>query len=121
MAEYPGEWDLLTASLAVSDLKEPFEAWSFIVLQGLVRDEPGEAFVTLVETVAGREPIPGPSDALLIADELTEIGITTEKALAPDPFGKVAKKRRQQVESWKHETLSGQSQDQSRWKFWRKV
>jgi hypothetical protein len=123
MAEYPGEWDLLTASLAVSDLKEPFEAWSFIVLQGLVRDEPGdrEAFVKLVKTVAGREPIPGPSDALLIAGELTEIGIATEKAAAPDPFGKVAKKRRQQVESWKHETLSGQSQDQSRWKFWRKV
>ncbi len=37
MVEYPGEWDLLTASLAVSDLKEPFEAWAFIVLQGLIK------------------------------------------------------------------------------------
>lgn len=122
MAEYPGEWDLLTASLAVSDLKEPFEAWSFIVLQGLVRDQSGdrETFVKLVERVAGREPIPGPSDALLIASELIEISIATEKAAAPDPFGKVAKKRRQQIDSWKQESPSGQSRDQSRWKFWRR-
>lgn len=122
MAEYPGEWDLLTASLAVSDLKEPFEAWSFIVLQGLVRDKPGDrdAFVKLVETIAAREPIPGPSDALLIAIELVKIGAVTEIAAMPDPFGKVAKKRRQQIESWKQESLSGQSQGQSRWKFWRR-
>lgn len=120
--EYPGEWDLLTASLSISDLKEPFEAWSFLVLQGLVRDRPGdrEAFVKLVEATTRREPIPGPSGALLIAGELTRTGAATDRAAAPDPFGKVAKKRRQQVENWKRPSPSGQNQGQSRWKFWRR-
>lgn len=120
--EYPGEWDLLTASLAVSDLKAPHEVWAFIVLQGLVRDSPGDrqAFANLVEVVAEREPKPGPSNALLIAGELMATGVATEKAVAPDPFGEVAKKRRQQVESWKGASLSRKGQGHSRWRFWRR-
>ena len=122
MVEYPGEWDLLTASLFVSDLKEPFEAWSFLVVQGLVRDRPGdrEAFVKLVEATARREPKPGGSPAFDIAGELTRTGAATERAAAPDPFGKIAKKRRQQVESWERDSPSGQNQGLSRWKFWRR-
>ena len=122
MVEYPGEWDLLTASLAVGDLDAPFETWAFIVLQGLVQDNPGdrEAFVKLVETVARREPKPGPSDAFLIAGELAATGIATEKAAVPDPFGKIAEKRRQQVERWKSASLVEHGRDQPRWKFWRR-
>lgn len=129
MVEDPREWDLLTASLAVSDLNEPFEAWSFLVLQGLVRDRPGdrEAFVKLVEaTAARREPkspghaIAGGSSAYEIAYGLTRTGAATERAAAPDPFGKVAEKRRQQVEGWKSPSPSGENQSQSRWKFWRR-
>ena len=120
--EYPGEWDLLTASLSVSDLEEPLEAWSFLVVQGLVRDRPGdrEAFVKLVEATAKREPVDGPSRALLIASELTRTGAATDRAKDRDPFGKVAGKRRQQVEGWKRPSPAGQNQGQSRWKFWRR-
>jgi hypothetical protein len=120
--EYPGDWDLLTASLSFCDLKEPYEAWSFLVLQDLVRDRPGdrEAFVKVVEATLRREPIPGPSGALVIAGELMRTGAATNKAAARDPFGKMAEKRRQQVEGWKRASPSGQNQGQSRWKFWRR-
>ena len=38
--ESPSTWDLLTAGLAAGDLHQPFAAWAFLVLQGLVRDAP---------------------------------------------------------------------------------
>jgi DNA-binding CsgD family transcriptional regulator len=96
--EYPGHWDLLTASLYESDLERPFELWAYLVAQELVHDKPGaqDTFGTMVEEVKQREPAPGPSDAYLIATWLIAEGLATDRGQSPDPFGKIAKQLRHQ-------------------------
>ena len=75
--ESPETWDLLTSSLAISNLAHVPLTWAFVVLQGLVRDEPGdrETFRRLVED-ATANPITGPSAAARVACSLTDAGIT---------------------------------------------
>jgi DNA-binding CsgD family transcriptional regulator len=96
--EYPGHWDLLTASLYESDLERPFELWAYLVGQELVHDKPGgrDTFDAMVEEVKQREPAPGPSDAYLIATGLIAEGLATDRGQSPDPFGKIAKQLRHQ-------------------------
>jgi hypothetical protein len=101
MAESPAGWDLLTASIAVSDLTEPFSAWAFLVLQGLVRDAPGDRdlFARAVREESAQE-ITGPTAARRVAIRLSRAGIALESGQAPDRWGKVAAQRLQGVESW---------------------
>jgi hypothetical protein len=93
--EYPGEWDLLTASLAVSNLALVDEAWAFLTKHRLVRNLPGdrEAFLEVVRYEVGKGPITGPSVARRVASQLGAIGIALPEGEAPDPWGKIAQER----------------------------
>jgi len=92
--ESPATWDLLTASLAVSNLNEPLSSWAFLVREGLVRDEPGdrEAFVEFAQHEMAH-PITGPSAASRVARRLREAGIPQPGSDDPDPWAKIAKER----------------------------
>lgn len=93
--EYPGSWDLLTASLAVCDLAQSEVAWAFLVRHGLVRNGPGdtETFISLVRQEINRGPITGPSVAQRVAISLSSVGIALPAGEAPDPWGKIAEGR----------------------------
>jgi hypothetical protein len=94
-------WDALTASLAISDLADPSLTWAFLVVQGLVRDEPGdrEAFGRLAED-AVTNPITGPSAAARVALSLNDAGIAQAAAGTPDPWARIAAARLASIESW---------------------
>lgn len=99
--ESPETWDLLTASLAISNLADPSSTWAFLVLQGLVRDEPGdrEAFSRFADD-ANTNPITGPSSAERVALGLKDAGIAQTAGLTPDPLGRMAVERLASIESW---------------------
>lgn len=101
MAEPPHTWDLLTSSLAVSDLSNPAAVWAFLVVQGLVRDAPGdrELFASLVREELANQ-VTGPTDARRIATRLTGESLALPGAWAADPWGKIAAGRLQEIESW---------------------
>lgn len=101
MAESPKTWDLLTASIAVSDLTKPFSAWAFLVIQGLVRDAPGDRdqFAHVVHAES-EEEITGPTLALRLALRLAKAGIALPAGQAADPWGKVAAERLLVMEPW---------------------
>jgi hypothetical protein len=100
--EYPGSWNLLTASLAATDLQQPFASWAFLVIQGLVRDTPGdrEAFTEFVREEMARGPITGPSLALRVAGALDQAGIALLAGRIPDPHAAVAAERLALVAQW---------------------
>lgn len=102
MAESPRIWNRLAASLAVCDLTNPNFAWAFLVVQGLVRDEPGdrEAFAGIATREANTE-ITGPTPALRTASQMERAGLALPEALTPDPFAVFAIQRLQIVESWR--------------------
>jgi hypothetical protein len=93
--EYPGSWNLLTASLAVCDLAQGEVAWAFLTRHGLVRNAPGdsETFISLVRQEIDRGPITGPSVALRVATSLKGVGIALPAGETPDPWGKIAEAR----------------------------
>ena len=93
--EYPGSWELLTASLAVCDLAQSQVAWEFLARHGLVRNGPGdrETFVGLVRREMTRGPITGPSLARRVAIALNNVGIALPAGEVPDPWGKIAEGR----------------------------
>jgi hypothetical protein len=93
--EHPGSWNLLTGSLAVSDLSQEAAAWAFLTTHGLVRNDPGdeETFITVVRQEIERGPITGPTEALRVAMELERLGIALPAGRTPDPFGKIAAER----------------------------
>lgn len=99
--ESPDTWDALTASLAISDLADPSLTWAFLVLQGLVRDEPDdrEAFSRLAED-AVTNPITGPSAAARVALGLNSAGIARTAGRTPDPWARIAAARLASIESW---------------------
>jgi hypothetical protein len=99
--EPPKSWDRLTATLAVCDLSKPFRAWAFLVLQGLVRDLPGdrENFLRFVQQERGRE-ITGPSLARRIAILLARFDLTLPASDEPDPEAESALQRLASVASW---------------------
>jgi hypothetical protein len=107
--ESPEMWDLLTASLSVSNLNDVPSAWTFLVAQGLVRDEPGHraAFGRFAEHEVAH-PITGPSAAMRVARRLREAGIATPLGEERDPWGRTAASR-----------LAAQNEQRRPWwRFW---
>jgi hypothetical protein len=101
--EPPTSWSLLTASLAVSDLRRIHDAWAFLVVQGLVRDAAGDrdAFAGFVRAEQARGPITGPSLACRIAGCLARAGVALPAGEVPDPDGTVAARRMGVVAGWR--------------------
>jgi len=99
--ESPDTWDLLAASLAISNLADPSLTWAFLVIQGLVRDEAGdrEAFDRLAEDVT-TNPITGPSAPARVARALNEAGIAQAAGRTPDPWARMAARRLASIETW---------------------
>ena len=99
--EPPNSWDRLTASLAVCDLNKPYRAWAFLVLQGLVRDLPGdrEKFIGFVKQERENE-ITGPSLASRVAGLLNLSGISLPDSHEPDPEAEIAFQRFSVVRQW---------------------
>ena len=104
--EYPGSWNLVTASLAVCDLAQGEEAWAFLVRHGLVRDSRGDSdtFISLVRQEIDRGPITGPSVALRVATALKGVGIALPAGESPDPWGKIAEERLKAISSGKSDS-----------------
>ena len=86
--ESPNSWSLLEGSLAVCDLNDPAFAWAFLVIQGLVRDLPGdrEAFYRIV-TEEREYEITGPSVYRRIGFELQAAGILHPPRHSAPPSG----------------------------------
>src|SRR6266566_1284015 len=93
--EFPGSWNLLTASLAVCKLDSPATAWAFLVRQGMVRNTPSDcdAFVRFVRQEIERGPITGPSVAWRVASALESAGIALPAGKASDPWAKISQER----------------------------
>ena len=93
--ENPEGWDLLTSSLAVSNLNDVNKTWAFLRTQGLLvwQGKAQQAFEEIVAEVLTQGEITGPSEAHRIAVRLKSAGITTELATTPDPWGETAKVR----------------------------
>lgn len=115
--ESPASWDLLTASIAASNLQKPFTAWAFLVVQGLVRDMPGdrEIFVEIVVKEKDRD-ITGPSAALRVASSLRRAEIALEAAKVADPWGEIASERLKVLGSWTDREVA--ENETSRRKSW---
>jgi hypothetical protein len=99
--EPPKSWNRLTASLAVSDLSQPFKAWAFLVLQGLVRDLPGdrENFLRFVQQEKTRN-ITGPSLASRVARLIEQFGFALPESHISDPEAVIALQRLQMIAAW---------------------
>lgn len=95
--ENPATWDRLTSSLAVCDLQMPDKVWAFLVLQGLVRDLPGDRdfFYGTIQQIKSLGEITGPSLQSRIAARLRGAGITLPFSQEPDPNAEMAMKRLQ--------------------------
>ncbi|HET9917302.1 MAG TPA: zinc ribbon domain-containing protein [Candidatus Binatia bacterium] len=104
--EPPNSWDRLTASLAVCDLSKPYRAWAFLVLQGLVRDLPGdrENFIGFVKQEREKE-ITGPSLASRIAGLLDRSGISRPESHEPDPEAELAFQRFSVIRQWVNDAV----------------
>ena len=89
MAEPSSSWNLLTASLATSDLTQLNSGWEFLVIHGLVRDEASDRdrFAQIARKES--EPLTGPT-----------VGIALPAGLVPDPDTTIAAERLQAVEPW---------------------
>jgi len=100
MAEPPGSWDRLTASLSLFGLKEPFAVWAFLVVQAFVRDHPGdrEQFAQIVADEVENETS-GPSASRRIAMRLqqSELAIGGNES---DPWGESSAQRLAQIQAW---------------------
>jgi hypothetical protein len=99
--ESPETWDLLTASLAISNLKELSSTWAFLVVQGLVRDAPGDrdAFRRFAQYEVSNE-ITGPSTAARVALSLRSAGIALPVGHTSDPRARMAAERLASIERW---------------------
>ena len=99
--ESPATWNLLTASLAVSDLHEPHNVWAFLVVQGLVSDLDGhrDTFVRIVREEARLDPT-GPSLPARVAQQLFDAGIAHPAGGHADPWAKCAAERLEMIALW---------------------
>src|SRR5688572_22858611 len=93
--ENPATWDMLTSSLAVCDLQMPGKVWSFLVLQGLVRDLPGDRdfFYGIIQQEKALGEITGGSLQSRISGRLRALGIALPISAEPDANAEMAKKR----------------------------
>ena len=91
--ENPESWNILTSSLAVSQLDKIEETRRFLVEQGLI--DPDKAtklvFSKVVNGVLEEGEMTGPSESLRISIQLDSLGVTTDKANKADPWGDIAK------------------------------
>ncbi len=89
--------------MPVSQLDKIEVTWAFLVLEGIVdpRDVTRQAFATIVGEVIEKGEITGPSKACRVAIRLGSLGMTTGAANKPDPWGNIAKSRRETVQSWR--------------------
>lgn len=99
--EPPNSWSLLEGSLAVCELDNPAFVWAFIVVQGLVRDLPGdrENFYRIVKEEV-ENPVTGPSSYRRIGFRLRDAGILLSASQFPDPNAELAQQRLQQINGW---------------------
>jgi hypothetical protein len=106
VAMSPAYWYLLKSSLGVCDLRnDPCEAWAFLAVQRLVRDQPGDRdlFCRLVQQALARgdEPMPGGASVVdQVVSSLTQAGIALPAGNAPDPYGRTASHRRNVIDTW---------------------
>jgi hypothetical protein len=100
--ESPESWNALTATFAVCDLKKPHAAWAFAVVQGLVRDDPGDRdfFLRTLEEEEARGEITGPTIACRVAAMLSGAGIVLPLGRVPDPWARIAGSRLDVIASW---------------------
>ena len=101
--ENPASWNLLTSSVAASDLGDLSVAWAFLVVQGLVRDEEGDRreFAAIVSHVRGAGATTGPSEARRIASQIVRSGLGLPASRQPDPGGAIARARAESVRAWR--------------------
>jgi hypothetical protein len=127
--EHPRTWDLLTSSLAVSDLSREPETWAFLVIQGLVRDgeREREAFAKVTRAEGRRGDITGPSLPCRIAGGLRRELVTLPPADRADPEGELAVSRVDAVRGWRDEPPRNRNPRYRRpprgrgerwWRFW---
>jgi len=92
--ESPGSWDLLTSSLAISDLTQPLNVWAFLVVQGLVSDSgpQRDAFLNIVRHEQQLD-ITGPSLPARVAHELFGTKIANPIGQGADPWATCAAER----------------------------
>lgn len=100
--ESPESWNALTASFAVCGLKTPHCAWAFAVVQGFVRDHPGDRdfFLRSLEEEDSCGEITGPSLPCRVAGTLSRAGMVSSAGLVPDPWGKIACTRLEAIALW---------------------
>jgi len=100
--ESPESWNVLTASFAICDVKNPLSAWAFAAVQGLVRDDPGDRdlFLRFLEEETARGDVTGPSLPYRVASALSLSGIVLPPGLLPDPWGEIAGARLEAVAPW---------------------
>jgi hypothetical protein len=104
--ENPSSWNLLTASLNIANVeRDPDMAWSFLVVQGLVKStaENNSSFLSLTQALSverrKRGPMPGPSFGAQLAPRLSSLVLPP--ARQPDPMGKISRKRWEMTVSWR--------------------
>jgi hypothetical protein len=105
--ENPEGWDILTASIAVCGSEKPFFTWSFLVVQGIVRDFPGnrQTFCRILQRARSEHEservIGGHSLALQVAWALADTEILLPPSSTPDPNANIARERLQTLKLWK--------------------
>lgn len=120
--ESPGSWDLLTSSLAASDLARPGEAFAFLVVEGLVMgDAKGlETFERIVKAVEAEGEITGPSRALRVSQSLRATVEVSPTADRPDPWARLAESRLKTLRTWQmggHNVKKPGQNERSWWPF----
>lgn len=102
--ENPQSWNLLTSSLAVSNLEDPSTTWAFLVVQGLVHDRADDraTFGRIVRDVLNEGPITGPSEASRVSMRLVQAGLNLPAGTLTDASGKLAHERAQVIASWRN-------------------
>ena len=120
--ESPGIWDLLTNSLAASDLAKPGDVFAFLVVQGLITGDSKalEAFVGILRAVEAEGEITGPSKALRVAQALRATVEVFPSADTPDPWARLAESRVKILNTWYiggHDVKESDQNERSWWRF----
>ena len=108
--ESPASWNLLTATLALCDLRAPDRVWTYLVCQGLVQDSPGagELFLGIADSLDKHVDSPGPSAVRSMTWLMDRAGLVVlPAALAPDPWGAEALERLEAMPSQVRDGLTG--------------
>ena len=98
--EDPGSWNLLTACLAVFDLKRGEDAWAFLTALDLVEDssDARAQFLEIVRAEIEQGPITGPSMAFRVSLALKDAGLTRPRAEEPDGNARTASRLRERFD-----------------------